>query len=202
MASNLKAVLQRHIAAFEAHPDAEVTKAIPQVFESSWTRTTLYQFDDSITRIAGGSSPPFPFPTAMDYYVWASSHEMLGDVRVPLLALNAEDDPIVTVLPVHVEGLTLSPWVVFSTTKGGGHLGWFEDGSQPAHPLRWFRRPVLEWLKAMGDDVVLPKVSASPLLEKDGWIMEEGRDNLGCHEVSGGGRVVGAEGEEGLLAGL
>ena len=54
----------------------------------------------------------------------------------------------------------------------------------------------------MGDDVVLPKVSASPLLEKDGWIMEEGRDNLGCHEVSGGGRVVGAEGEEGLLAGL
>lgn len=200
MASNLKAVLQRHIGVFEAHPTAEVSKAIPRIFELS--QATLYQFDDTITRLAGGSSPPFPFPSANDYYVWGSSHHVLGDVRVPFLALNAEDDPIVTVLPVHVAPNELSPWIVFGTTRGGGHLGWFEEGSQPTQPRRWFHRPVLEWLKAMGEDVVLPKSAARPLREKDGWILEEGRDDIGCQQAEGGGRVVGVDGEEGLLAGL
>ena len=54
----------------------------------------LVEFDDTITRLAGGSSPPFPFASARDYYTAASSHKVLGDIRVPFLAVSSADDPI------------------------------------------------------------------------------------------------------------
>ncbi|KAJ3543367.1 hypothetical protein NM688_g5859 [Phlebia brevispora] len=200
MGANLKALAQRHLATFEAFPDTEVTKALPGLLQQS--QTTLGQFDETITRLAGGSSPPFPFPTANDYYVWASSHVVLPDIKVPFLAINSDDDPIVSVLPVHAGTSTLSPWVVFAVTKGGGHLGWFEEGSVPGHPRRWYRRPVLEWLHAMGSDMLSAGRKGKPLREVDGFIMEEGRDDIGCKVIEGGGHVVGVEGEGGLLAGL
>lgn len=200
MGSNLKALLRRHLDTFEAHPEAEVSKYVPDLLKQAGTK--LYQFDNTITRVAGGSSPPFPFPSAEDYYIWASSHHALSDVRVPLLALNADDDPIVTVLPVYEEPERFSPWIVFGVTKGGGHLGWFEEGSRPGQPRRWYRRPVIEWLKAMGEDIVLPERHPKPLREKDGWIMEEGREDIGCRVDVEGAKIIGAEGEGGLLSGL
>ncbi len=201
MGANLTSVIRRHRETFEAFPEAEVSKAASGLIQQSGT--TLGQFDETITRLAGGSSPPFPFPSARDYYIWASSHKVLGDIRVPFLALNADDDPIVTVLPVHAGNSVLSPWVVFGVTQGGGHLGWFEEGSAPGRPHRWYRRPVLEWLKAMGDDaVILEERKVIKIIEVDGFLMEEGRDDIGCKEIQGGGHVVGVEGEGGLLAGL
>lgn len=200
MGGNLKAVVCKHLATFEAFPDAEVSKAIPNLLKMS--HVTLGQFDETITRLAGGSSPPFPFATADDYYIWASSDKLLGSVKVPFLAINSNDDPIVKVLPVHLKGAALSPWVVFAETSGGGHLGWFEEGSVPGQPRRWYRRPVLEWMHAMGCDLIMSKREVKPIREVDGWLMEEGRDDIGCKEVQGGGHVIGVEGEGGLLSGL
>lgn len=200
MGANLRELLLKHRAAFAADPDSDISKAI-QKLEAQKT-TTLYEFDNTITRQAGGSAPPFPFPSAHDYYVWGSSHTVLGDVRVPYLALNADDDPIVTVLPVRGGNSGLSPWVVFGVTKKGGHLAWFEEGSTRQHPRRWYRRPVLEWLKTMGDEVVHGDRTLPAIIEVDGYLREEGKDHLGCKVVEGGGHVVGVEGEGGLLAGL
>lgn len=165
-------------------------------------RPLLYDFDNSITRQLGGSSPPFPFPRAEEYYVWASSHHVLGDIRVPHLCLNAKDDPIVGVLPVD-EGLdALGSWTVFGVTKKGGHLGWFEEGSTAEHPHRWFHRPALEWLKTMGDEMVPPKRDLPEIREVDGYLKQVGNDGIGCKVLEGGGHVIGVEGEGGLLAGL
>ncbi|EKM55427.1 uncharacterized protein PHACADRAFT_256045 [Phanerochaete carnosa HHB-10118-sp] len=200
LGTNLKNLLRKHLATFEAHPEAEVSKRIPDLLQQS--RPRLYTFDDTITCIAGGSSPPFPFRSANDYYIWASSHHVLSEVQVPCLVLNTGDDPLISVLPVDEGPEQLNPWIVFGVTKGGGHLGWFEEGSRPAQPRRWIRRPVLEWLKTMGEDVVLPERHPRPLQKKDGWIMQVGRDDIGCRVDSKGGKIIGAEGEEGLLAGL
>ena len=200
MGSNLKAVVRRHLATFQSFPDAEVSKAVPALLEQQ--KTTLGQFDETITRVAGGSSPPFPFPTARDYYIWASSHKMLGDIKVPFLALNADDDPIVSVLPCHFGTDSFSPWVVFGETRGGGRLGWFEDGSVPGHPRRWYRRPVLEWLHTIGEVMEPIKRQSKAIREEDGFLKEDGRDDIGCKELEDGGHVVGAESEGGLLAGL
>lgn len=197
---NLKAVLQLHLATFEASPESKVNSAIQELMEQR--QTTLYDFDSRITRQIGGSSPPFPFPRAEDYYVWASSHHVLGDIRVPHLCLNALDDPIVGVLPIDEGADALGPWVVFGTTKKGGHLGWFEEGSSSEHPNRWYRRPTLEWLKTMGEVVVSSGRDLPQIKEVDGYLREVGNDRIGCKVVGDGGHVIGVEGEGGLLAGL
>jgi predicted alpha/beta-fold hydrolase len=44
---------------------------------------------------------------------------------VPLLAINAKDDPIVHKNPLDCG---LNPYVALAITKQGGHLGWFKDG--------------------------------------------------------------------------
>lgn len=200
MGSNLKSLLHRHLATFEAHPSTELNTVIPGLMKQR--QTTLYEFDNTITRRAGGSSPPFPFPSAQDYYVWASSHTLLGDVQVPFLALNSDDDPIVTVLPVYAGDDVLSPWVVFGVTQKGGHLAWFEEGSSREHPRRWYRRPVLEWLKTMGEEVAHPDRKPPAIIEVDGYLREAGREHIGYKVVEDDGHIIGVEGEGGLLAGL
>ncbi|OBZ74867.1 hypothetical protein A0H81_05129 [Grifola frondosa] len=81
---------------------------------------SLWEFDTLYTSQHASYAAPFPFPGAKEYYLWASSHNVLADVRVPLLAINANDDPIVQDLPRDVGGNEL---IALAVTKGGGHLG-------------------------------------------------------------------------------
>lgn len=160
---------------------------------------TMEMFDNTFNRFGGGPSPPFPFPNAQAYYVWASSHHCLPQVRVLFLAINSEDDPIVQVLPVGAGGNT---YVAFAVTKKGGHLGWFQSGQGMGKLTRWFSQPVMEWLRAVGEDMEVGDRPGKPLHEVDGFLKEVGRDDVGCLEVEVGGRVIGVEGEGGVLPGL
>ncbi|KAH9944761.1 AB-hydrolase YheT [Amylocystis lapponica] len=196
MGQNLVKLIKRHAhiaSAFPAHP---FSAALPRAL--AMRSPVLEDFDNAVTRIGGGPSPPFPFATARKYYVWASSDRKLRDVRVPLLALNAADDPIVQVVPVDAG----NGWVVIGVTKGGGHLGWFEAGGRRVK--RWMSRPVVEWIRAVAEDLVVEGLEGrvKPLHEVDGFLKEEGRDDIGCKVADGGGHVVGVEGEGGLFAGL
>lgn len=163
-------------------------------------RPLLTLFDDTATCLCGGPSPPFPFPSAHDYYVWASSHNLLHKIRVPLLAINSADDPVVQRLPVDAEKCELSPWVVFNITEHGGHLGWFEKSSLFV-VKRWIPKPVLEWMQLVGEKVTDTR-DMKPLIEVNGFTTEEGRESIGYQKAEGGGHVVGVEGQDGLLAGL
>ncbi|KAI9064335.1 AB-hydrolase YheT [Trametes sanguinea] len=197
MAQNLKKVIARHLEALSKFPDSLVWQAAKAV--SARKSMSLVEFDDTVTRVCGGSSPPFPFASARDYYTAASSHKMLQDIRVPFLALNSKDDPIVSSIPV---GVADNGWVVLALTEGGGHLGWFEAGKRFGELERWVRKPVLEWIRAVGEDLVPEGERGRPVHEVDGFLKEVDRDDIGCKEVEGGGHVVGVEGEGGLLAGL
>lgn len=197
MARNLQRLGLRHAASLAKFPDHPLTQALAKTpHEKSFL---LSDFDNIVTRIGGGSSPPFPFPSALDYYRWAASHDVLQNIRVPFLAINAEDDPIVQVLPAQEGG---NPYVAFAITKAGGHLGWFEKGEGMWEARRWIQKPVMEWLRAVGQDLVRHEHPSKEVHVVDGFLMEVGRNDIGCCEVEGGGHVVGAEGEGGLLAGL
>ncbi|KAL9932722.1 hypothetical protein V8E36_008421 [Tilletia maclaganii] len=68
------------------------------------TPKTLRHVDDVMTRLVGGHSDPygeFPLRSAKAYYLQggAGQVKLLENVRIPLLAINADDDPIVP-LPV------------------------------------------------------------------------------------------------------
>lgn len=196
MGQNLVNLCMKHVASLARFPEHALVQALPSL--STLNRPLLAEFDERITRIAGGSSPPFPFPTAEAYYRWGASDHVLPDVRVPLLAVNAGDDPIVRALP---EDAGENGWVALAVTAGGGHLGWFEPGERWGEVRRWIRKPVLEWLAAVRD-VALEGRSVPRLYEEDGWLMEEGRAHLGVQAIEGHDRIVGTDGEEGMLQGL
>ena len=197
MADNLRKVVKKHFKALIQDPEHIVAKAANAAI--TLNKPTLKEFDDTFTKIAGGPAPHFPFPDANAYYVWGSSHNMVQHITVPFLAINAGDDPIVSSVPMDGGGNSL---VVMRLTKGGGHLGWFQGG--PGHGERWSTKPVLEWLKLMGRDVVHdPKPRGWPLfVGEDGFLREEGVDNLGCKEIEGGGLVNGNVNKDSVLQGL
>ena len=197
MGGNLLSVLERHVDALGKDPEHRVAKAVPLAL--SLKNPTIEKFDDTFTRIAGGSAPTFPFDTAQDYYHWASSHYVVQDIRVPFLAINAADDPVVCHVPM--DGAD-NGHVIMGLTPGGGHLGWFQAGAESVD--RWTTSPVLEWLKVVAEDIVHDTKAVAPRLyiDDDGFLKEEGRALLGCKEIEGGGVIKGAGGEVGTLQGL
>ena len=186
MTNNLRKLVKKHFKALIQDPEHMVAKAANAVL--SLDSPTLQEFDDTFTKIAGGPAPHFPFPDVNAYYKWGSSHNMVQHIKVPFLAINAGDDPVVTSAPMDGGGNGL---VVMELTKGGGHMGWFQ--ASPGKVDRWTTKPVLEWLKLFGRDVVHdPKPRGRPLfVGEDGFLREEGVDNLGCKEIEGGGLLNG-----------
>ena len=179
MANNLRKVVKKHIKTLIQDPEHMVAKAA--IAALGLDNPTLQEFDDTFTKIAGGPGPHFPFPDANAYYTWASTHNMVQHVRVPFLTINSGDDPVVSSVPMDGGGNSL---VVMELTKGGGHIGWFQDN--PGHHIsRWTTKPVIEWLRLMGRDVVHdPKPRGRPLfIGEDGFLREEGVDRLGCKEI-------------------
>lgn len=199
MGANLVNLLKRHVAALERLPPGHrAEQVLPKLQELSNPR--LSTFDNEITSRLGGSVPPFPFASAKDYYTWASSHKCLPSVKVPLLAVNASDDPIVGHLPLDVGE---NGYVALAVTTHGGHLGWFESSGDGRWGVRrWITRPVLEWLKAAVEDLEVSPSKAPEIIEVGEWTTESGREHLG-HKVLGDvGEIEGVEGEGGLLQGL
>ncbi|KAF8163282.1 AB-hydrolase YheT [Crassisporium funariophilum] len=197
MGGNLLRLMKKHFHALVQDPDNQVAHAANAAL--SLKNPTLEKFDDTFTRIAGGPSPHFPFRNADEYYIWGSSHNMVKHITVPFLAINAADDPVVRHVPMDGGGNGL---VVMELTKGGGHLGWFQAG--PGYVGRWTTKPVLEWLKLVGQDMVHdPKPKGRPIsVGDDGFLREEGREILGCKLIEGGGIIDGNGGEDGILQGL
>ncbi|EMR65823.1 putative alpha beta fold family protein [Eutypa lata UCREL1] len=93
--------------------------------------TYLYEFDRAY------QCPTWGYPTEEAYYRDASSVDSVLAVRVPLLALNATDDPIASWQALPYGEAAQNPYTVLCTTSLGGHLGWFEVGGG-----RWHAKPM------------------------------------------------------------
>ncbi|KAJ7063282.1 Alpha/Beta hydrolase protein [Mycena amicta] len=166
MGTNLIKLVQRHSNTLSQYPS--LAEALQRL--SNLKNALLDDFDENFTRIAGGSPPEFPFPDAQAYYKWASSHDVVDKIRVPFLAINSADDPVVQ----HVPDGGDNGFVVMALTAAGGHLGWFHAGPD-GKTQRWITHPVLEWIW-------------HPIYTEDGFLREEGKEG-GCKEVEGGGLI-------------
>lgn len=198
MGGNLQKLLRRHAAALSGYPHEVMSERVPATL--ALKKPFLHEVDHSWTRWVGGTSPPFPFGSAEEYYEYGSSHLGLGEIKVPFITINAADDPVVQSVPLDT---VRNGWGTMVMTGGGGHLGWFEVGDRIGEVRRWVRKPVLEWLRAIGEDMVHAEKRGLPLHEVDGFLKEVGRDDLGCRKIDDEvGFVVGNEGQEGLLSGL
>ncbi|KAF7304864.1 AB hydrolase-1 domain-containing protein [Mycena kentingensis (nom. inval.)] len=181
MAANLTNLLRRNLGGLSGHPT--LAPHIDAVLQMK--NALLDEFDDNFTRVAGGAAPDFPFPSAQAYYKWGSSHNVVSQIRVPYLAMNAADDPVVTRVPMDGGG---NGMVIMALTPSGGHLGWFQAGTKTP-TVRWITKPVLEWMSFVGNTVVHPpRAPARVYLDEDGFMREEGRDG-GYKEIEGGGLI-------------
>lgn len=197
MGQNLVNLLKSHLDSLSQTPDHDVTKAAMAAV--ALNKPTVKEFDNTFTRVGGGSSPPWPFATAADYYEYASSHKVLGDVRIPFLALNAADDPVVQDVPMDAKG---NEWVIMALTSHGGHLGWFEADDNWGQVRRWIKRPVLEWFHATAEVLQWERPQYPDIREVDGYLTEVGRETLGCMVTDKEQIIRGTEGQAGIMAGL
>jgi predicted alpha/beta-fold hydrolase len=89
----------------------------------------------------------FGYASADDYYERSSPAQRLGSVRVPLLLVNAADDPLVPAHSLPYEAARRSEHVVLAVTAHGGHLGWC-DGAWPFGRATWCERTACGFLDA------------------------------------------------------
>uniref|UniRef100_A0A7S1J870 AB hydrolase-1 domain-containing protein n=1 Tax=Eutreptiella gymnastica TaxID=73025 RepID=A0A7S1J870_9EUGL len=91
---------------------------------------TIWEIDDHLTRKV------FGFPSVAHYYAHASSDQRLKDIQVPLLLVNAIDDPIAPGSGIAYDEVRANPNLVLAVTEHGGHLGWC-NRSNPWNGPRW-----------------------------------------------------------------
>lgn len=149
---------------------------------SAHSSKTLKFVDDVVTRFLGGYSKPygeFPFEDADDYYRHGGAINTLKGLQRPLLSLNAEDDPIVAAGSIaglkrlmgrpelaghgaEGEDHGHTDYIVLATTKGGGHLGWWQGYRRPT---RWLQKPVVEFTKALVNETAKRRVQSAGQLQ-------------------------------------
>jgi hypothetical protein len=97
---------------------------------------TLREFDDAVT------APLHGFRNTDDYWTRASSKPWLRKIEVPVLVVNARNDPFLPgdALPAPHEA---APCVLLEQPATGGHAG-FVSGRFPGN-LGWMPARVLEF---------------------------------------------------------
>jgi predicted alpha/beta-fold hydrolase len=78
---------------------------------------SIYLIDDKIT------APSFGFGTADNYYATQSAANVLADIRVPALLLQAEDDTFIPFGIYSHKAFTANKHLRLLTPRHGGHLG-------------------------------------------------------------------------------
>jgi len=113
----------------------------PGLFDAARLRAayTLREFDDLVT------APLHGFRNTDDYWARASAKPWLRRIEVPVLMVNARDDPFLPsgALPAPHEA---APSVLLEQPEHGGHVG-FVSGRFPGN-LDWLPARVLEFFRA------------------------------------------------------
>lgn len=91
---------------------------------------TLKDFDDLYTSKAHG------FTDALDYYKNCSSLPVLGNISIPTLLLNAQDDSFLGEKCYPEDAAKLNPNLYFEIPSFGGHVGFYSGGKLHYNELR------------------------------------------------------------------
>ncbi|KAF3322441.1 embryogenesis-associated protein EMB8 isoform X1 [Carex littledalei] len=101
---------------------------------------SVRDFDEGLTRVT------FGFKSVDDYYYNSSSSRSIKDVSVPLLCIQAENDPIAPSRGIPREDIKENPNCLLIVTPKGGHLGWVA-GDEAPFGCPWTDPVVMEFLE-------------------------------------------------------
>jgi len=85
----------------------------------------LFEFEDRFTRVIYG------YKSMAEYRKDSNCIDSIKTVKIPLLVLQAYDDPVVPSSALPLQELQSNPHCIVSITKAGGHSGWLEGHLNP-----------------------------------------------------------------------
>ncbi|XP_065063658.1 phospholipase ABHD3-like [Rhopilema esculentum] len=117
LTQKLLTMLKRNLHVFEQH-----LSSLPYELDHVFQAKSIREFDDRFT------SKTFGYKDYVDYYNAASLDSApLGNIAIPTLFLNSEDDPFSPGDSIPVDVIRENPSLALILTKYGGHIG-FTDG--------------------------------------------------------------------------
>eukprot|EP00891_Asterochloris_glomerata_P000961 jgi/Astpho2/961/e_gw1.00016.122.1_t len=135
LAQSLREIFSRHSHLFkDVGGEYDIQKAA--------TCKSIREFDEAITRVS------FGWPDVDAYYQGSGSCWTVPEVTIPLLCIQAADDPIAPEHAIPYKALHDNPNCILTVTPGGGHLGWVSGHGAPLG-APWATQAVVEWLTSV-----------------------------------------------------
>ncbi|XP_060605450.1 monoacylglycerol lipase ABHD2-like [Ruditapes philippinarum] len=154
--------------------------------------TSLIDVDENYSRIRAG------FKSAFEYYKRHSSAYVMKNIKVPMLLMNAADDPLVPP-PLYKhpkQFVEKNENCIFMTTKHGGHLGYFEGGLLVPENVTWLDRVIIEYADAVTSLYLqgnLPQQTGSLVLSPETAENAETTFDSGIADLSWEGRAFSSD---------
>ncbi|KAF8590667.1 AB-hydrolase YheT [Ramaria rubella] len=164
-------VIARNREAFKSHP------RIAQILEKRIM--TMSWISAHFTAHLEGIDP-------LQFLHNTSCAKSIAGVRIPLICLNARDDPLLPESYLPVNQVKASKHVVMVVTDRGGHLGWVTANTERKREMDvWYTPAIIEYFRAMlriREDTprITPRATVS---DKLGMVRQVGRPNVGFLEV-------------------
>ncbi|KAK8591609.1 hypothetical protein V6N13_031648 [Hibiscus sabdariffa] len=114
----LSATFSKHVSLFEDVNDEYNIQA-------GLNPRTVREYDEAITRVSLG------FKSVDEYYSNSCSCDVVQHVRIPLLCIQAANDPIAPIEATPYEDIKENPNCMLIVTPQGGHLGWVAGDEAP-----------------------------------------------------------------------
>jgi len=137
LAKTLKGLLEKNQEVFisEGHRKGiDVAKAI--------SSKSIRDFDEFLT------TKSFDWDSVDDYYAGSCSADRIPDIKVPVLCVQADNDPIAPSHAIPFDRIKANENCILVTTPYGGHLGW-TAGPSGVMGEPWTDTGVVEYLKVM-----------------------------------------------------
>jgi hypothetical protein len=131
--------LTRKMVEFFLHKNRQVLGRIDG-YDDCAAATTMSEFHDRLYPLAG-------FDSREAFYRGSNPMEVARDVTVPVLVINAADDPVCVEDNVHrhLDAMRQLPRLTLALTQRGGHCGFFEGLLSGES---WADRAIAEYLHA------------------------------------------------------
>ncbi|CAM4626530.1 monoacylglycerol lipase ABHD2 [Caretta caretta] len=145
MADNMKKIILSHRQVLFGDSVKQPQTLVDSDLSRLYTATSLMQIDDTIMRKFHGYS------SLKEYYEKESCLHYLHRIYVPLMLVNAADDPLVhdSLLSIPRALSEKQENVMFVLPLHGGHLGFFEGAVLFPEPLTWMDKLVVQYTNAI-----------------------------------------------------
>ncbi|KAF4519104.1 hypothetical protein B566_EDAN010526 [Ephemera danica] len=136
MTENMKGIILRHRRTLLSE---EVRRKHCLNEREIFSAATLPELDEAYTRRVHN------FGSVRELYQWSSSVNYLRDINMPMVFINAKDDPLVPEPMLHPvrSFATQKSHIAYLELAHGGHLGFYEGGLLYPNPVTWLDRALV-----------------------------------------------------------